>query len=284
MPELPEVETIKKDLDAKINGKEISSVEVLWKGTINISVKKFADLLKNTKIQDIARRAKILIFTLSNNYTLLIHLKMTGQLLFIPKISSGGSKEVLTDPKYKYARLIFFFTDSSALVFNDLRKFGYVKIVSQDKVQDFINDEKFGPEPLNINFTLEKLEEILKKYSKRKIKQILMDPSVIAGIGNIYADEICFYAKVAPTRQVGTLTNREIKLIFGGINKILKRAIELRGSSVENYVDVSGRKGDYVKELKVYDREGEKCLFCPGVVKRIKLGGRSSYFCPMCQK
>lgn len=283
MPELPEVETVKNDLNQKIKGKEISDIEVLWSGLINISVKKFILMVKNTTILDISRRAKILILTLSGRYTILIHLKMTGQLLFVPEVPRGGIKEILADSKYKYARLVFFFIDSSALVFNDLRKFGYIKIVPHDKVQDYINDEKFGPEPLNETFTLEKFEEILKKYPRRKIKQVLMDPAVIAGIGNIYADEICFYARVAPIRQISTLSHNERELIFEGIRKILTRAIELRGSSVENFVDVSGRKGDYVKELKVYDREGEKCILCPGKIKRIKLGGRSSYFCPKCQ-
>ncbi|MDP3057746.1 MAG: DNA-formamidopyrimidine glycosylase [bacterium] len=277
MPELPEVETIKNDLEAIIIGKKISDAKILWRGALNTPAKKFIALIKNAKILDISRRAKILILTLSNNHSLLIHLKMTGQLIY-------DLHKKIRDSKYKYARIIFFFKDGSALVFNDLRKFGYVKIVPQNKVKDFINDKKFGPEPLEKDFTLEKFKEILKKYPKRRIKQFLTDPSAIAGIGNIYADEICFYAKVAPTNQVGNLTSKQIKFIFIGIKKILNRAIELRGSSVENYVDASGRKGDYVKELKVYGREGKKCFRCKGIIKRIKLGGRSSHFCPECQK
>lgn len=284
MPELPEVETIKNDLKAKIKGKKISDAKVLWQGALNTPAKKLIELVKNARILNITRRAKILIITLSNNFLLLIHLKMTGQLLYAPKISGGGLKKILANLAYKYARVIFFFADSSALIFNDLRKFGYIKIILQNKLQDFINNEKFGPEPLAKDFTLEKFKEILKKYSRRRVKQFLMDPAAIVGIGNIYADEICFYAKVAPTRQVSRLTTKQIKLIFKGIKKILNRAIELRGSSVENYVDASGRKGDYVKELKVYDREGKKCFRCKGIIKRIKLGGRSSRFCPHCQK
>lgn len=284
MPELPEVETIKNDLEAKIKGKEISDIEILWRGALNISAKKFVSLARNAKILNISRRAKLLILTLSNHYSLFIHLKMTGQLLYAPKVPNGGLKEVLENPAYKYARVIFFFTDKSILIFNDLRKFGYVKIIPQSKVQDFINDKKFGPEPLMKDFTLEKFREILKKYPRRRIKQVLTDPAAIAGIGNIYADEICFYAKVKPIKQISNLTAREIELLFAGIKKILRRAIELRGSSVENFVDTGGRKGGYVKELKVYDREGEKCVLCPNKIKRIKLGGRSSHFCPHCQK
>lgn len=284
MPELPEVETIKNDLESRIRGKTISNAEVLWKGVLNVSAKKFIALVKNAKISDISRRAKILIITLSTDHSLVVHLKMTGQLIYASKIPSGGVKEILSDPAYKYARLIFFFADSGMLVFNDLRKFGYIKIVPQNEVENYINNEKFGPEPLEKEFTVEKFKEILKKNPRRKIKQLLMDPAAVAGIGNIYADEICFYAKVMPTRSAASLTAGEIKLIFDGIKKILTRAIELRGSSVENYVDASGRKGDYVKELKVYDREGEKCFLCPGKIQRIKLGGRSAHFCPKCQK
>lgn len=284
MPELPEVETIKNDLAIKIKGKAISGVDVLWKGVLNVSAQKFIQLIKNSKILSIRRRAKILILTLSNNYSLLVHLKMTGQLLCAPKIPDGGLKEILINPIYKYARVIFFFTDKSILVFNDLRKFSYIKIIPQNKVQNYINDEKFGPEPLEKDFTLEKFKEILIKYPERRIKQFLMDQTIIAGIGNIYGDEICFYAKAAPIRQISSLSSSQIKLIFQGIKKILNRAIELRGSSAENYVDASGRKGDYVKELKVYGRESEKCFRCKGIIKRIKLGGRSAHFCPKCQK
>lgn len=284
MPELPEVETIKKDLKLKIKGKKICDIEVLWNGALNVSAKKFTLLVKNATILDISRRAKILIFSLSNNYSLLIHLKMTGQLLFVPKNPNRGLKELKMNPIYKHARVIFIFSNKSILVFNDLRKFGYIKIVPKNELQDHINNEKFGPEPLSDDFTLEKFNEILKKYPKRKIKQFLTNPEIIAGIGNIYADEIDFYAKVNPTKQINNLTIKQIELLFRGIKEILTKAVELRGSSVENYVDADGRKGDYVKELKVYDREGEKCILCPGKVKRIKLGGRSSYFCPKCQK
>ncbi len=284
MPELPEVETIKKGLISKIREKQISDVKILWNGALNVSVRKFTLLIKNTKISNITRRAKILIFTLSNDYSLLIHLKMTGQLICDAKFTIYDLQEKTRDSKYKYARVIFFFKDDGALVFNDLRKFGYIKIISQDEVQEYINNLRFGPEPMEKDFTLEKIKDIFKKYPKRKIKQVLMDPTAIAGIGNIYADEICFYAKVNPTKQISNLTIKQINKIYEGIKKILNRAIELRGSSVENYMDADGRKGDYVKELKVYNREGKKCFRCRDVIKRIKIGGRSAYFCPECQK
>ncbi len=284
MPELPEVETIKRGLLSKIKGKQISDVKILWSGVLNVPAKKFIQSVKNAKISGISRRAKILILTLSNGFALLIHLKMTGQLIYESRIMNYELWKTAKNPIYKYARVIFFFTDKSILVFNDLRKFGYIKLIPQGKLHDFINNEKLGPEPLENSFTLKKLKEILKKYPKWKIKQMLMDPAAIAGIGNIYADEICFYAKAMPTKQISNLTIKQINKIFEGIKSILTLAIKLRGSSVENYVDTDGRKGDYVKELKVYAREGEKCFRCKGIIKRIKLGGRSAHFCPECQK
>lgn len=285
MPELPEVETIKRDIEITVKGKEISAVEVLWKGAINISGRKFSEMIKNAKILNISRRAKMLILTLSNGCSLLIHLKMTGQLIYDPGFAIYDLQEKLLDSKYKYARIIFFFKAGGAMVFNDLRKFGYIKIIPQNIINDFVSNEKFGPEPLEKKFTSEIFEQILKKYPKRKIKQLLMEQEIIAGIGNIYADEICFYAKIAPVRQAGNLSKNEIKLIFEGIKKILNRAIKLRGSSVENYVDANGKKGDYARELKVYNREEKKCLRCKkGVIKRIKIGARSAHYCPNCQK
>ncbi len=293
MPELPEVETIKKGLLSKIKGKQISGVKILFSGKLNMPAKKFTKSIRNTKIMDVSRRAKILILTLSNNLTLLIHLKMTGQLIYeSPQKNTAGQAGIRNqelgiitkNPKYKYARVVFYFTDKSILVFNDLRKFGYIKLIPNEKIKEMLGKEKFGPEPLEDAFTLDKFKEILKKYPNRRIKQFLMDQAIIAGIGNIYSDEICYYAKVNPSKQINNLTIKQIELLFEGIKKILRRAIELRGSSVDNYVDTEGEKGDYVKELKVYDREGEKCFCGKGIVKRIKLGGRSSYFCPECQK
>jgi len=284
MPELPEVETIKNGLISKIKGNQISDVKILWNGSLNMPPKKFTESVKNSKIINISRRAKILILTLSGNFALLIHLKMTGQLIYDLRFKINDLRIKLQNSKYKYARIIFFFKNGDALVFNDLRKFGYIKLIPKEKVEELIGKEKFGPEPLKDAFTLKKFKEILKKYPNRRIKQLLMDQAIIAGIGNIYADEICFFAKVNPSKQINNLTIKQIELLFEGIKNILNRAVELKGSSVENYVDVNGQKGDYVKELKVYDREGEKCFRCKGTIKRIKLGGRSSYFCPECQK
>jgi len=284
MPELPEVETIKEELNRRIKGKKIAGVELLWGGILKIPLKKFTNAVMDARIKGVERRAKILLMPLGNGFTILMHLKMTGQLIYDSRFAIDDLRKILPEPKYKYARIIFFFKDKGALIFNDLRKFGYVKLVPTGKINEIVGKEKLGPEPLTPDFTLKKFQDILKKYPKRRIKQLLMDQAIISGIGNIYSDEICFYAKVLPVKPAGELSDDQIERLYDGIKKILLRAIKLRGSSVDNYVDASGKKGDYVKELKVYDREGEKCFRCDGIVKRIKLGGRSSYFCPICQK
>lgn len=284
MPELPEVETIKSDLRKTIKNKIIEDINVIWKGVLRNSTRNSTNLIKGTKVEDISRRAKLLIISLYGNYSILIHLKMTGQLIYSSRLLKKEVNKTLKDSIYKYARIFFFFSDSSGIIFNDQRKFGFVKIMSKEKMKEAINKENYGPEPLDKGFTLELFREILQRRSRIKIKQLLMDQKAIAGIGNIYSDEICFYARVLPVRKAGSLTPNESESIYSGINKILARAIELRGSSVENYIDAFGGKGDYVKELKVYGREGEKCGICGGIVERIKLGGRSSYYCPKCQK
>lgn len=284
MPELPEVETIKRGLDQKIKGKTISDVLVLDKKILELTEKKFLSAIKNSKIENIERRAKNLIITLSNGPYLLLHLKMTGQLLFSGEIKSEKERDFLANPEFRHARLVFFFKGGGALVFNDLRRFGYVKLIAQADFAEVLGAKKLGPEPLEKDFTIDKFKGILKKYPKRKIKQVLMDQTAIAGIGNIYSDEICFYAKVSPLRPAGKLSEAEISRIYEGVKKILSKAIELRGTSVGDYLDASGEKGGYAKELKVYGREKEKCLGCGETIKRIKIGGRSSFYCPKCQK
>lgn len=243
MPELPEVETIRRQLSGKIVGKK----------------------LNGKKISNIRRRAKVLIINFKDGSSLVFHLKLTGQLIFSGKPS-------------KHTRKIFKFDDGSHLIFNDARKFGWWKEVKDTKKIE----EKFGPEALEIS--LKEFKDALEKRPNAKIKPLLMDQGLIAGIGNIYSDEILFTSKVHPLRQSKTLKNEEIRRIHKNIRKILKDAIKHMGSSVQYYLDACGRKGDYVKHHKVYQKEGEKCPRRDGgIIRRIKLGGRSARFCPRCQ-
>lgn len=243
MPELPEVETIKRQLARKIVGKKLSG----------------------KKIINLRRRAKILIIDFSDGSSLIFHLKLTGQLIF------NGQPG-------KHTRHVFKFSDGSRLIFNDMRKFGWWKWVKNTKKIE----ESFGPEALEVD--LKTFKALLKKRPNAKIKPLLMDQKFIAGIGNIYSDEILFASRVGPLRLVKTLIEKETKEIFQNIKKILKKAIQYRGTSERDYLDATGQRGDYLQYLKVYRKEGESCPRCRTRIKRIKLGGRSAHYCPRCQK
>ena len=220
--------------------------------------------LDGNKITNVRRRAKILIIDFADGESLLFHLKLTGQLIFDGKI-------------LPYTRKVFNFDDGTKLIFNDVRKFGWWK-----KVKDTKTIEKdLGPEPLTLG--LNTFKAILKKKPNSKIKPLLMDQKVIAGIGNIYSDEILFASKVHPLRLAKSLEEEEIKRIYQNIKKILKAAIKSHGSSIAHYVDACGRKGNYTNWHKVYQKEGGKCPRCGSVIKRIKISGRGARFCPKCQ-
>lgn len=287
MPELPEVETLKRDLKI-VKGKNIKTSSVGWPKMVSpLSTKSFNQKIKGKKITDVARRAKVLFLKLSNGQYLAVHLKMTGQLIFQPKqgkLVLGGhpQKNGATNLPNKYTHVIIKFTDGSTLFFNDLRKFGWMKLINQDAFEKF--DREFGIEPLSKDFTLETFRKILSRYPNRKIKQTLMDHTLISGIGNIYADESCFDAKVLPSRVVKTLKPEEIKRLFQAIKKILKFAIAKKGTSFRNYLKSNGRPGGMVKYLKVYGRANQVCPRCHNQIKKIRQNGRGTHFCPICQQ
>ena len=279
MPELPEVETIRGQLEKLIVGKKIASVDVSLPKMVKLSLVQFKKIVVGSKIKNIKRRAKILIFELSNGWSELVHLKMSGRLIFRPK----GAKLQTQDTKWNH--LTYYFKDGSLLFHNDMRQFGYIKLVETEKLVDFFKSEKLGPEPLDKDFTLDDFSALLKKRPNIKIKQFLMDPSNIVGIGNIYSDEILFFAGVHPFRRMKDLKLDEVKKIFKYTKKILIEALNREGSSVDLYLDARGEKGKNVPYLQVYGREGEKCPNkCGGVIKRLKINGRSAHFCPRCQK
>jgi formamidopyrimidine-DNA glycosylase len=285
MPELPEVETIVRELNQKIKGKTIKSVEVKVAKFINLPIRKFSQRLIGAKIKEVKRRAKLIIIDLVGPDFLLIHLKLTGQLIYEPvggRIVAGGHPIKIGPLPGPFTHIIFYFTDGGKLYFNDIRKFGYIKLIGGKEMAEM--GREYGPEPLTNDFTLDKFKEIITRYPQRKIKQILIDQSLIAGIGNIYADESCFYAKVLPTRIVKTLRGQEVRKLYEGIKKILVAAIKKGGTSADTYVRTDGGDGGFVPYLRVYGREGEKCFRCQGKIKKIKLNGRGTSFCPQCQK
>ncbi len=278
MPELPEVETIRSQLQKLIAGKKIKEVKASLPKMVKLPLTDFRKAVIGAKIEKVNRRAKILIFELSNGQSLLIHLKLSGRLIFRKK------NEKLQEEDLKWNHLIYYFNDGSRLFHNDLRQFGYVKLVKTDTLTEFFKKEKLGPEPLEKTFKLDKFSVILKKKPKARIKQFLLNQQNLAGIGNIYSDEILFFSRVHPLRKVGDLKAAEIKRIFTGIKKILPEAVKLHGTSVDLYLDAQGKEGKYVPRLKVYGREGEKCKKCGTIIQRLKIGGRSAHFCPKCQK
>ena len=271
MPELPEVETIKSQLNRIVKGKKIKKAEVRLPKLVKYSLNGFKKLVEGEKIVGFSRRGKLLIFELSNRYFLVIHLKLSGQLIYNGEVG-------------KHSHLVYHFTDKTHLVHNDLRQFGYVKIVGKKELSDLIEKEKYGPEPLSKEFTLDLFKELLKKRKRSKIKTLLMDQTFIVGIGNIYASEILFSAKVLPFRKVETLRPEEIKKTYQAIKRILALAIKKRGSSANDYLDAKGEKGSFLSIAKVYQKEDQKCFKCKGKIKRIKMNTRSTFYCPKCQK
>lgn len=299
MPELPEVETIKEDLRKKIIGQKIKNIEIKKDKAVNFLVDSFISVLKNNSFKEIERRGKLMIFKIQNHKKLpiknepitsvLVHLKMTGQLIYEKALNGkvevvAGGHQIMEkdfDLPNKHTQVIFTFKNGGKLFFNDLRRFGYMKIATEAEVDKA--ESGYGVEPLTKNFTWSVFEKAIGKR-KLSIKAALMDQTRIAGIGNIYADETCFCAGVLPMRRVDTLTPDERKKIFSCIPKILKLAVKHRGTSFKDYLDSEGKKGNFVNFLNVYDREGEKCRSCDGIVKKVKSGGRGTHYCPACQK
>lgn len=289
MPELPEVETIVRDLRKKVLSRTFIDV---WTDTGKIikrpkSFKDFKKKIKGLKIKNVTRRGKNILFILSEGKILLIHQKLTGHLLLGKwKKKNGGwqpPKGPLSERVNTYIHLLFVFENGKMMALSDLRKFAKVELWESLRLKQSPEFRKLGPEPLKEDFTFKKFEEaILSKDSK--IKQVLMDQNVIAGIGNIYSDEILWQAKIHPFKRASNLSPQELKKIYQAMKNILKKAIVLRGESAFDYRDTKGLPGNYDKEKKVYQREGETCLRCGEKIKRVKLGGRSAHFCPRCQK
>jgi len=266
MPELPEVETIKKDLEKVILGKRIAKISVHNPKVIREpQVEVFKKSLSGVVIKNILRRAKLLIFELSNGKALAVHLKMTGQLVY----PGGGAQ----------SRVAIHFADGSILDFNDQRLFGELRLVKDWRQLRFV--QTLGAEPFDLTYP--EFKDMLAK-KKTRIKPLLMDQSFISGIGNIYACEILFRARISPERSTQSLTESEKKTLYQKIKQVLSSAIKHGGSSVDDYVRVSGKNGEYGKLHQVYGREGKPCYICKKPVKRIAQGGRGTYFCTQCQK
>lgn len=287
MPELPEVETIVRDLKKKVQGRTFRDVWTDFKKMIKKpkNFEEFKKELKGKKIQKVWRRGKNILFELSGNKILLIHQKLTGHFLVGEwerennkwKAPSGPLSEKINT----YIHLLFTLDNGKMLALSDLRKFAKAELWDREKLKESEGFKGLGPEPLEKGFTFEKFKECLKRG---KIKQVLMDQSVIAGIGNIYSDEILWEARVHPFKEVSKLSRSDLDKIYRAIKKILPLAIKLQGESISDFRRLSGERGYYDKARKVYRREGQNCSRCGIKIKRAKLGGRSAHFCPKCQR
>ncbi len=299
MPELPEVENLRKGLEKYILGQKISSVKVRkpklvsGKGTLRAASDKkaraFAKELTGEKFVSVDRRAKNLIFRLTNNKILLAHLKMTGQ--FVYKGNSGKndvtgghpieiSESVLPN---KHTHIIFKL-EKGTLYYNDTRMFGYVLYYPHERViEEEGHFNKLGLEPLDKNFTPKYFFNALRS-KKKKIKSILLDQDIVTGVGNIYADESLFEAEIRPTRIGSSLTLSEVTKLHKAIKRIITKAIKVGGSSVATYRLIDESRGNYAREHKVYGKEGEKCFKCKTPLTKILIGSRTTIFCGKCQK
>jgi formamidopyrimidine-DNA glycosylase len=309
MPELPEVETISRQLRPFLKGKIIVGVDInLAKQIKGSSAASFSRQISQAKIIDVGRRAKMLIFK-TNKAWLVFHLKMTGQLIFAGKgalreggpafakaaerrhpILRGGGHPIkgsLENLPNRYSHIIFKFKDGSRLFFNDQRQFGWVSAVGASMTDvEKLSATPLGPEPLTSSFNFTGFAKCLRDRPNSRIYQALLDQKCVVGVGNIYVNESLHYAGIRPKRRCKNIKTQEYKKLYTGINKILKKSIAVHGTTIGHYMDALGDFGKFSRHLKVYGRERKKCLRkdCPGMVQRIKIGGRSAFYCSQCQK
>lgn len=286
MPELPEVETVRRGLHELIIGKVVQTEQHdTEKGFPNTLADVSAFLLGAT-VTDVRRRAKVLMIDLSTGYSLVIHLKMTGQLVFVGETRFGAghpNDSLIGELPDKSTRVSLFFTDNSALYFNDQRKFGWMKLLPTHEIPNMKFMQKVGPEPLEDDFTPQQFMQRFQRRAKTNIKAALLDQSVIAGVGNIYADEALWGARLHPLRLVGSLTEDEFTVLYHELRAVMKLAVQKGGSSNHTYVNAEGKRGSYMDFARVFRLEGTRCQRCGTVIEKTRVAGRGTHICPVCQ-
>lgn len=288
MPELPEVETVRRGLASLIVGKRVVAVEVFSspKSFPNDEVV-VAEFLVNARITEINRRAKVLLIQLSTYYTLVIHLKMTGQLVFRGEQNFGAghpNDSLIGGLPDKSTRVMLSFDDGSRLYFNDQRKFGWIKIFPTPEVMNIDFMHRMGPEPLEDSFTSTEFISRIRRRKNTTIKAAILDQTVLAGVGNIYADESLWGAKIHPATRVRDVTDEKLSLLLNEIKYVMNLSIEKGGSTDRNYVNVEGKRGSYIDFARVFRKEGTPCPRHPDVmIEKTKVAGRGTHICPVCQ-
>ena len=290
MPELPEVEVIRSGLSELIAKKTIEKVNVLNAKSFQASTSSIDVFVNNSTILSVKRRAKILLIELSSGYSLVVHLKMTGQLLFRDnqnksKNFAGGhpSDSFLSVLPDNHTRVELIFTDSTTLFFNDMRKFGWIKLLPTTELKEEKFIAKLGPEPLIGNPTPEYLKRI-SRHPKSLVKAALLNQEIVAGIGNIYADEALWGAMIHPKTRVENLSKKQLEDILNAAIEVMSFSINKGGSTDRNYLNAKGEKGSYLTFANVFRKEGKPCPRCGHVIEKIRVAGRGTHICSNCQQ
>jgi formamidopyrimidine-DNA glycosylase len=269
MPELPEVETIVRELRESVCGKEISKIEAPWRKAVKPALNVAARILKGSKVEDVMRRGKFIIFILNKNVRLVVHLRMTGRLLW--RVEQGRAK---------FIRVILRFADGSSLYFSDVRRFGRVWVYPVEVYKKATGISKLGVEPLDLDW--ESFKGIF-KGRRGILKHSLLRQDLLAGVGNIYADEICFRIGLHPLTRLEKLGNDQLRSLFKAIGECLRDGIEHCGASISDFVGTKGTIGQHQHYLRVYGRKGKPCYSCSNLIKKTVVAGRGTFFCPSCQ-
>ncbi|MEK9155307.1 MAG: bifunctional DNA-formamidopyrimidine glycosylase/DNA-(apurinic or apyrimidinic site) lyase [Patescibacteria group bacterium] len=268
MPELPEVETVCRQLHRRLAGKRIVGVEMWKTGREFLGGDQFVKAVINRRIEKVYRRAKAIIFHFGDG-AMVGHLKMTGKFIFV---RDGYRQE-------KHDRMLFVLDDGTRVVWSDVRQFGYLKVFNVTELEQVL--AKYGPEPLETSVS--DLADRLLKPKTRMLKVALLDQATIAGIGNIYVDEACHRAGVLPTRRLGSLSGDERERVATSAQEVLKASLAQKGTSANDYVDTEGKQGGFLSLLRVYQRTGKPCLTCTSPIEKVVVGGRGTHFCSNCQ-
>lgn len=272
MPELPEVETVRRELNQMVVNRKIIDIEVRYDKIIVGDVATFKKQLIGVTITDIGRRAKYLLFHFDNNLTMISHLRMEGKYQVRNNLSDFD----------KHVHVIFYLDNGTYLGYRDVRKFGRMQVVPHSEELKTKGLAKLGPEPLTAEYTYESLVDGLKRH-KKNIKATLLDQQVVSGLGNIYVDEVLWMAKIHPEEPADKVTETQMKALYPAINQEIKTAISAGGTTIRSYLDANGHKGSFQLQLNVYGKEGTPCKRCGTTIKKIKVSGRGTHLCPHCQ-
>jgi len=272
MPELPEVETVRRGLEKLILGKKISNIEIHYPKMIKTDLEQFQKEMPGQVIQSMGRRGKYLLFYLSDK-VLISHLRMEGKYFYYPD----------QVPERKHAHILIHFEDGGTLVYEDVRKFGTMELLAPELLEAYFISKQLGPEPTEQDFDLGRFKLALKR-SKKPIKSHLLDQTLVVGLGNIYVDEVLWRAKVHPARISQSLTAQEARKVHDETIKVLGQAVEKGGSTIRTYTNAFGEDGTMQEFHQVYDKTGQACSRCGSIIEKIQLGGRGTHFCPECQR